>query len=83
MPPDQTRIKIKQYIVERREDGKKAWQKCAVAEKTYADITGLLSNHSYEFRICSEDFHGNRSVFVRVRDEMVSMGRVISKSKNY
>lgn len=79
LAPQAKKVKIRQYIVERREEGKKAWTKCACVEQTYADITGLKTGGSYEFRICSEDFHANHSVYVAIRDELVTMGRVVSE----
>jgi titin len=74
-----TETKVKGYIVEKREAGKKAWMKSAFTEVNFADVTGLKANFGYHFRICAvdetEQFH---SVYVLVREELITIGKIIS-----
>ncbi|PSN52174.1 Titin [Blattella germanica] len=50
-----------EYIVERREVNKKAWQKIGVttAEETSIEVTGLKANTSYHFRVTARNDIGS------------------------
>ncbi|ODN04242.1 Titin [Orchesella cincta] len=66
------------YLVEKREAGKKAWQKCATTETNMLDITGLKTNVSYHFRICSLSAANDCSEFVLIQDEAITIGKRIT-----
>ena len=55
--------KIEEFIVERKEVGKKSWKQVGSSDKTNIEIVGLKKDASYNFRIiarnsvgCSEPF---------------------------
>lgn len=77
-PAEQKIIKIKEYVVERREEGKKAWVGCGSCEACWMDVGGLRSI-GYEFRVCSVGWCGRKSVYVGVREGVVMVGRVVSE----
>ena len=64
------------YLVEKREQGKKAWQKCGIADLTTIEITSLKTNVSYHFRVFAVYEKGSSEALV---SEEITIGRVISK----
>lgn len=69
------------YIVERREVGKKAWQKCTSDDEqltqTSLEIVGLKTNTSYHFRITAVNSVGPSVPFAP--EEAIPIGKRISK----
>jgi len=69
---------ILEYIVERREVNKKAWQKVGVttAEETSIEVTGLKVNTSYNFRVTARNDIGHSHPYAP--EEPITAGKRIS-----
>lgn len=74
--------KVSGYLVEKREEGKKAWQECGRSlgwGESWVDVGGLKGGVGYFFRVCSLGVGGGVSEWVGVREEAVKIGGVVSK----
>ena len=68
---------ITHYLVERRELGKKAWQKCGESSEVMLEITSLKKEVSYHFRVFAWNAVGASPPFSP--EEPIVMGKRISE----
>lgn len=70
---------ILNYIVEKREVGKKTWQKVGIThrEVTHIDLKDLLYNSAWNFRITATNAFGSSEPFLP--EDPVTAGKRISK----
>ncbi|KAJ4429601.1 hypothetical protein ANN_21787, partial [Periplaneta americana] len=73
---------IIEYIVERREVNKKAWQKVGVtsAEETNIEVTGLKANTSYHFRVTARNDIGSSIPYAP--EEPITAGKRIRTKRS-
>jgi hypothetical protein len=69
--------KIIEYIVERREVGKKSWKQVGTTTVTVIEIRGLKKNSAYNFRVIARNAVGVSEPFLI--EETFSTARVVPK----
>ena len=76
-------LPILEYNIEKREVGKKAWQKVETIEanKTNVQVTGMKKNISYHFRVSARNEMGWSSPLSP--DESITVGKRFSEFKSY
>ncbi|KAK3921146.1 Titin, partial [Frankliniella fusca] len=68
-----------EYLLERREVGKKAWQKVGTTsgDVTFIDVPGLKANTPYNFRVTASNIVGNGPSYAP--EEPITVGKMISQ----
>lgn len=75
--------KISEYVVERREKGKKSWKQVGTtqAETTSIEIKGLKKETSYDFRVSAKNSVGN-SVATIIEETAISKKQSLAQSQS-
>ena len=75
--------KISEYVVERREKGKKSWKQVGTtqAETTSIEIKGLKKETSYDFRVSAKNSVGN-SVATIIEETATSKKQSLAQSQS-
>ena len=88
--------RVEEYIVERKEVGKKSWKQVVTSSQTSLEIRGLKKDSSYNFRViarnsvgCSEPFiieevdgaDEAREIAQHFRDVQAEISRQIAESR--
>ncbi len=70
--------KVLEYIVERREVGKKSWKQVGTSTLTSIEIRGLKKNSSYNFRVIARNAVGCSDPFII--EETFTAAKAVPKS---
>merc|ERR1712203_1277490 len=75
--------KISEYVVERREKGKKSWKQVGTtqAETTSIEIKGLKNDTSYDFRVSAKNSVGLSSATI-LEETAISKKQSIAQSQS-
>ena len=72
--------KIEEYIVERREVGKKSWKQVGSSSQLTIEIVGLKKDSSYNFRVIARNAVGCSEPFI-IEETFTAAKAEIKKSK--
>ncbi len=70
--------RVLEYIVERREVGKKSWKQVGTSTLTSIEIRGLKKNSAYNFRVIARNSVGCSDPFII--EETFTTARAVPKS---
>lgn len=72
---------VEEYIVERKEVGKKSWKQVATSSHTTIEIRGLKKDSSYNFRVIAKNSVGCSEPFI-IEETFTAAKADIPKSMN-
>ena len=73
--------RIEEYIVERREVGKKSWKQVGASDQLNIEIVGLKKDSSYNFRVIAKNAVGCSEPFI-IEETFTAAKAEIKKSKH-
>ena len=73
-------LEVEEYIVERKEVGKKSWKQVVTSSQTTIEIRGLKKDSSYNFRVIAKNSVGCSEPFI-IEETFTAAKAYIPKSK--